>query len=165
MDFNPDEFDQPSMWTTYADLKGPTVALLTQRPPARADDGPLDDFTHAVHALGLHGAIAATALVTEGCGLLGRRLEKHPRTIAALISRIVPWRTPVGVMVNATLSAWVAHNANQAMIWCQKMLDDGDGEFGSLLLEANGGGQARRAGADDDDVGVEDFAGSGVGQG
>ena len=46
-----------------------------------------------------------TALVTEGCGLLGRRLEKHPRTIAALISRIVPWRTPVGVMVNATLSA------------------------------------------------------------
>jgi len=128
MDFDPREFDQPSMWTTYADLKGPTAALLTQRPPARADDGPLDDFTQAVDALGLHGAIAATALVTEGCGLLGGRLDKHPRTIVALLSRVVPWRTPVGVTVNATLSAWVAHNTSQTMTWCQKMLDDGDGE-------------------------------------
>jgi hypothetical protein len=129
------EFRRPEMWETYDDLEAPARALLTQHKPRASDGEPLTAFIKAVNGRGLDGAVAATTLVTQACVLLAEALRCHPSTVVALVSRVVPWRDKCGAAINSILSAWVAHNDAQALVWCQWLVDDG---YGAALARGLG---------------------------
>ena len=89
------------------------------------DPDALESFTATVAEHEMHGLAAATAVTACSLFELASLEQRRPATIVALMSRVVPWRDPVGVVVHAILSAWVHRNHAQALAWIQLELAEG----------------------------------------
>ena len=86
----PEDFQQPEMRATYANVEPYTRALLTESDRTLKDGQRLSDFVDGVRALGMHGAVAAVALTWCSLDDLARVLGVRTATTIALVSRVVP---------------------------------------------------------------------------
>ncbi|KGN39542.1 hypothetical protein [Knoellia subterranea] len=122
--FEPGDFQQPEMWLTYSDLRELTHALLR----APDDHDVQTAFASAVAGLGMHGLVAAVAMASCATVDLGSIMGCRPATGVALMSRVRPWRDKLGVATQAMLSAWLANNHRQAMLWADQQIEKGQAE-------------------------------------
>ena len=120
-EWGPQDLGPEELWSHYLVIESAVRRVLGQG----KDPDALESFTATVAEHEMHGLAAATAVTACSLFELASLEQRRPATIVALMSRVVPWRDPVGVVVHAILSAWVHRNHAQALAWIQLELAEG----------------------------------------